>query len=311
MSLSLVVGTANPALGAAIARELALEPHPSVVERFPDGEIRVELGAPLRGHDVFVVQPTAPPVGDSLLELVLLGDAARRAGAARVVAVIPYFGYARADRRTGEGQPLAARLVGDLIGCARFDRAITVDLHTPGVEGLLPMPVDHLSAIPVLVRALAPLATEDAVVVAPDLGAAKRADAIARRLSRPVAVVHKTRVSGREVEAHGVTGEVAGKTPIVVDDMISTGGTLVAAVEALRAHGCDAPAIIGATHGLLVGPARERLAKLGLAGLALTDSVAHDASELPERVASVAPLLADAMRRIHEHRSLADLLHAM
>ncbi|AKF07707.1 ribose-phosphate diphosphokinase [Sandaracinus amylolyticus] len=310
MSLALVVGTANPSLGGAIANALGVERHPCIAERFPDGEIRVELGGTLRGCDVFVVQPTAPPVGDSLLELVLLGDAARRAGAARTVAVLPYFGYARADRRTGEGQPLAARLVGDLIGCARFDRAITVDLHTPGVEGLLPMPVDHLSAIPTVVSALAAHAPEDAVIVAPDLGGAKRADAFARRLHRPVAVVHKTRISGRQVEAHGITGEVAGRTPILVDDMISTGSTIVASIEALRAHGCTAPAIVAATHGLLVGPARERLTSLAPAHVVLTDSVAHDASGLPEHVASIAPLLADAIRRIHERRSLADLLHA-
>lgn len=300
MDPCVVGGTANPALASAIARELGIALTRTTVERFPDGELHVEIQEPVRGRDVYVVQPSSPPVAETLLELLLLGDAARRAGAARVVAVIPYFGYARADRRERDGQPLATRLVGELIGRARFDRLIAIDLHTAAIEAALPMPVDHRSAIPALADALAPELPESAVIVAPDLGAAKRADAIARRLGLPVAIVHKTRRSGTDVRVHAVVGEVRDLAPVIVDDMISTGGTLVAAAQALREHGCVPTFTVVATHALCVGDALSRLASIPLARLVCADTVPPPTgASFPIATASVAPLLASSIR--HDH----------
>lgn len=311
MGPCVISGSACGSLGEAIARELGVALCATEIERFPDGEMHVEITEPVRGRDVYVVQPTAPPVSDSLLELLLLGDAALRAGASRTIAVVPYFGYARADRRTREGQPLAARLVGELIGRARFERLVAVDLHTPAIEGSLPMPVDHLTAIPVLVDALRPHLPERSIVVAPDLGAAKRADAIARRLGLPVAIVHKTRQSGTDVRVHAVVGDVEGCAPLLVDDMISTGGTLVAAVAALRAHGCRPETTLSATHALCVGSALDRLAALPTARLVVADTVPPpEGARFPVERATVAPLLAEAIRRLHERRSLGDLLQS-
>ncbi len=305
----IVNGSANHALGAAIARELGVDLCASTVERFPDGEMRIEIEEPIRGRDVYIVQPTAPPVSDSLMELLLWGDAARRAGAARTIALVPYFGYARADRRTREGQPLASALVGELLGRARFERVVAVDLHAPAIEGSIPMPVDHLSALPVLIDAIAAQLPNNAIIVAPDLGALKRANTIARHLKLPVAIVHKSRQSGTEVSVHAVVGEVRDRAPVIVDDMISTGSTIVAAAEALRSHGAAPELVIAATHGLFVSSALDRLSKLNPTRIIATDSIALPANALI-REASIAPLLAEAIRRLDARSSLSDLLES-
>lgn len=307
MKPCIICGSANPALGAAIARELGVAACESTIERFPDGEMRVEIQAPIRGRDVYIVEPTAPPVSDSLVELLLLGDAARRAGAARTIALIPYFGYARADRRTREGQPLASSVVGELLGRAHFERVVAVDLHAPAIEGSIPVPVDHLSALPVLIQAIAAELPNNAIIVAPDLGAAKRAHIIARELRLPVAIVHKSRQSGTEVSVHAVVGDVSDRSPILVDDMISTGGTIIAAAEALRAHGARSELVIAATHGLFVGPALDRLSMLNPRRILVTDSITPPQHPLVE-TASIAPLLAEAIRRLDAQTSLSDLL---
>jgi ribose-phosphate pyrophosphokinase len=309
MDPCVISGQANAALGGAIARELGLGLCPSTVERFPDGEMRVEIGASIRGRDVYVVQPIAPPVSDSLIELLFLGDAAWRAGAVRTIALVPYFGYARADRRTREGQPLASALVGELLGRARFERVVAVDLHAPAIEGSIPMPVDHLSAMPVLIEAMTAKLPDNAIIVAPDLGAVKRANVIARRLGLPVAIVHKHRQSGTEVSVHAVVGDVRDHAPVIVDDMISTGGTIIAAAEALRSHGARPELVIAATHGLFVGTALDRLSKLKPARIIATDSVALPENALIQE-ASIAPLLAETIRRLDARSSLSDLLES-
>lgn len=311
MKLVLLAGSANVALARAVASNLSLPPAKRRIERFPDGEIHVEIEDSVRGGDVFIVQPTGPPVADDLLELLLLADACRRSGAARLTAVVSYYGYARQDRRARGREPIAARLVADLIATAGFDRIIAVDLHDPALEGFPSVPVEHLSAMDLLAAAARPLVPENAVIVGPDLGATKLAERFARALDRPVAIVHKARLSGEDVRVHRVIGDVVDRSPVIVDDMISTGGTVFAAADALYQAGCQGPVTIVTTHALLVGPARERLSRLPIAALLVTDTLAVDvekASPLPLRVVSVAPLLAKAIGRLHRDESLRELL---
>jgi ribose-phosphate pyrophosphokinase len=307
MPLSVFVGSASTGLGAAVCRELSLEPGTFIGRRFPDGEMQVELQQSVREHDVFVIQSTSPPAGERLIELLLLADACRRAGAGRLTGVIPYLGYARQDRRSGR-QSLGARVVADAISTARFDRIVLVDVHTRVIEGFFEAPIDHLSAVPMLAHAVAPSAGDRALVVAPDLGAVKRSRELADILRVPLAVVQKTRISGAQVEASNALGPVAGRVPVIVDDMLSTGSTIEAAVRALLAAGADGPVTVAVTHALFAGPAVEVLKALSLARLVITDSVEiTPPGGLPVQVVSLAPLLAAAIRRSHLGESLSEL----
>jgi ribose-phosphate pyrophosphokinase len=300
MSLSVVAGSANPDLGEAIARELQTERAATMVERFPDGECHVRLEAEIRGHDVYVVQPTGPHVDEHLMELLLLADAARRGGAARVTAVVPYLAYARQDRRTEAGESIGTRVVADSLAAVRIDRVLVVDPHTAALEAMFAVPVECLSGMPVLADALQPLAPTNAVVVAPDLGAVKLAERYAAALDLPVVVIRKTRLSATSVRADKVVGTVEGRVPIVVDDMISTGGTLCAAMDSLLQQGCQPSLLVAATHALLVEPAIERLRDLPIERLIVTDTLPpHRDLPFSCEVTSVAGLLADAIARLH------------
>ena len=308
MKLTVVTGSANPRLGAAIAAALEVRLAETMLERFPDGECHVVLRHHVRGHDVYVVQPTCPPMDEQLVELLLLVDACRRAGAGRITTVIPYFGYARQDRRRVAGEAIAARVIADLFGAVRADRVLVVDPHTPSLEALFGIPLDAVSAVPVLAAALTPLLPVDAVVVAPDLGAVKLAERYAELLGVPTAIIHKRRLSGTEVRAEEVVGDVEGRAPVIVDDMISTGGTIRAATQALLEHGARPSVLVAATHGLFVGPAALRLRELPLEHLLVTDSVPLVAGfPLPVQVASIAGLLADAIGRLHDNEPLDEL----
>jgi ribose-phosphate pyrophosphokinase len=240
----------------------------------------------------------------------LIADACNRSGALSVAAVDPYLGNARQERRTGEGQPLGAAVVARMFSAGRWSRVITIDLHAPAVEGFFAAPVDHLTAVPILADALETTRDDDDVVVAPDLGAAKLARRYAKRLKLPVAIVHKTRVSSSEVAAEDISGSVRGRRPILVDDMISTGGTIAEALRAVLAAGARPEAIVAATHGLFVGPAEERLRALPITRLLVSDTLPIVPGPLPMEVVSVAPLLATAVRRIAEAQPLGDLLAA-
>lgn len=309
MTLSLVAGTGHPRLGAAVAEALGITPVACAATAFPDGELHVEIRESVRGHDVYLLQPAGPPAERHLLELLLLADACRRAGAARVTAVLPYFPYARQDRRASGREAIGARVVADLLGTQDLARVVAVDLHSAALEGFLTPPLEHLSAVSVLTAALGDDVPERAVVVAPDAGAAHLAERYAEALRLPVAIVQKTRLSGSEVAVRSVTGDVAGRAPLIVDDMISTAGTVAAAAAALLAARCEPAITVVATHGLFVGPARERLAPLSLRRLLVTDTLpAPDLPGIPVRVVSVAPLIADAITRLHAGRSLGDLL---
>jgi ribose-phosphate pyrophosphokinase len=247
-----------------------------------------------------------------LFELLLLADACRRAGAARLTAVIPYFGYARQDRRAHGREPLSARLVAELIQVSGIERIVTVDLHSRAVESAFAIPLEHLSAVPMLAKAVRPAVNRNTVVVAPDLGAAKMAEQYAELLDLPVAIVHKTRISGEQVKVQRIIGDVRGKELLVVDDMISTGGTIEKAIQALLGAGCSSSGIkVLASHGLFVGAAAERLSALAIDELYVSDSVpAPEQFPLPLHVVSLAPLLADAIHCLNEDESLARIIAA-
>jgi ribose-phosphate pyrophosphokinase len=305
----LLSGSANPALARMVAEQLATPLAACVLERFPDGELHVEIRESVRGQRVYIVQPTSPPVEEHLFEILLLADACRRAGAAHLTAVMPYFGYARQDRRAVGRDPIAARVAADVLAACHVDDVVVVDLHSRAAEGFFSMPAQHLSAVPLLADAVRPAAVEQSVLVAPDLGAVKLAERYRRILNLPVATIHKTRLSGREVKVHQIVGEVRDRVPLIVDDLLSTGGTVAAAVRALLAAGCRPDITVVATHGLFAHPAEEVLRDLPIARVVTTDSIAPRADMgLPVKVVTLAPPLAEVVRRLDRDESLGDLI---
>jgi len=307
MVLVLLAGSGNPKLMEAVAARLGISLAGCVVSRFPDGELQVSVDPGARGGDAYVLQPTGPPVDENLIELLMLADACRRAGAARVTAIVPYLGYARQDRRTIPGGALGLRVVGNLIRAA-VDRLVVVDPHTPAVEAAIGIPVESLTAVPILAEALSRPEREEAVIVAPDAGAIKLAERYAALLRAPVAVIHKRRVSGEAVRVLDVAGEVRDRVPIIIDDMISTGATIEAAIGALVERGCRTPISVAATHGLFAGGALDRLSRLPVERIVVSDTLAI----APDRagrieVVSIAPLLANAVARLHRDESLGGL----
>ncbi len=304
-AIRVIGGTANPGLAEAVAARLAAGPAGVHVERFPDGELLPTVDD-VEGRDVYVVAPTSPPVGDSLVELALLLDAARRAGAARLTAVVPYFGYARQDRRLRSGDAVGARVALDLVAGAGAQRLVVIDPHSATLEAAAAVPVEVLSAVAVLADAVGE-STEPSVVVAPDLGAVTLAERYAVRLAAPVAVVRKHRTSGHEVRAEDLVGDVAGRRAVVVDDMVSTGATIEAAVSLVRQRGARPSVVVAATHGLFVGPAAARLARLAPLQLFTTDTTAVPGDLPTVEVCSIAPLVAAAVARLHHGTGLDDL----
>jgi ribose-phosphate pyrophosphokinase len=304
--LSVIAGGAHPALAAALSEVLREPLTPASLVHYPDAEVvRVDLS--VRDADVFLVQSMPSPPEAHIVELLLMADAAFRAGAARITAVVPYLAYGRQDRRAGgERVAIGARVVADIVNAGHIDRVVTVDLHQPAVEGFFSIPVEHIEAAPLLVDRLR--GARQAVVVAPDLGAARLADRVASELGLPFAVIHKTRTSGVEVTATRVTGEVRGLRPIVVDDMITTGRTVQAALEVLAGAGCSGEATVAVTHALFAPGAAAVLAAAPIGRLIVTDTVPVDTSVHPKlEVVPVAPLLAAAISRLHAGRSLSPL----
>jgi ribose-phosphate pyrophosphokinase len=305
-----LTGSANLALAENIAGKIGVGLVQRTLERFPDGELHIELKESVRGRDVFLVQPTCPPVDPHLLELFLMADACRRAGASHLTAVIPYFGYARQDRRARGREPLSARLIADLLDTSAIQRVLAMDLHSQGVESAFAIPVEHASAVPILAEAVRSSLSRNAVIVSPDLGAVKMAERYAKLLDLPVAIIHKTRISGAEVSVQRIVGDVRDKEVLVIDDMISTGGTIEKAIEALLKGGCSSTGIkVAASHALLVGPAAERLGKLAIEKIYVSDSVpAPEQFPVPIEVSSVAGLLAETIQRLYNKESIAGLV---
>lgn len=307
---ALFAGSAHRMLAAAIARELGVPLSTSTVERFPDGELLVELKESVRGREVFLVQPTCPPVNDHLIELLAFSDACRRAAAARVTAIVPYFGYARADKRQGRRVSITASMVADLMQAVGFQQIVTLDLHAAQIEGFFSIPVESLSARRPLTEALRPHLPRETVVVSPDTGRVPMATEYAHALGLPVVVLHKRRESGTETVVTHVVGDVAGKACLIVDDMIATGGTLARCIEALLAAGAQPDILIAATHGLFVPPAREALLRYpSVRAIFVADTMPVDIAGWENRlhVVTVAPLLAEVIRRLQEDSSLRTL----
>ncbi|HEX8097405.1 MAG TPA: ribose-phosphate pyrophosphokinase [Pyrinomonadaceae bacterium] len=306
--LTLFAGTANQELARGVARELGVDLGECKVERFPDGELSVRLEEPVRGREVFVVQPTSPPVNENLMELLAFADACRRASSARVTAVVPYFGYARADKRDGKREPVTASMVADLMQTVGIGHVVTVDVHTPQIEGFFRAPLDNLTAVPALAKALRGSLPGGVVVVSPDAGRVRMASEFAQRLQSPLAVLHKRRESGTKTRVTHMIGEVSGRACLIVDDMISTGGTIAESVAALLEAGASPGVRVVATHGLFVKDAREKMTRAGVSEVWTTDSVAVSEKDRPQlHIVSIAPLLAGAISRFLKDESLSDL----
>jgi ribose-phosphate pyrophosphokinase len=294
-------------LATSVARQLGVRLGACSIERFPDGEVSVRLLEPVRRKEVFLVQPTSPPVNDHLVELLALADACRRAAAARITAVLPYFGYARADKREGCREPIIGRVIADLLEAVGIDHVVTVDLHTPQIEGFFHLPVDSLTAMPTLCGALGDRLPSDAVVVSPDVGRTRLATQYAQCLGARLVVLQKERMSGTETKVTHVIGDVSDRSCLIVDDIISTGGTLAESVTALLEAGARPEIIICATHGLLLQGARDKLDDPAIREVLVTDTVSVTEQWPQLRVVSIAPLIAGALERFLADGTLADL----
>ncbi len=307
--LKVFSGGANQPLAEAICVHLGLALAQRQLTRFSDGESYVQILENVRGADVFVVQPTCYPVDLHLMELLLMIDALKRASARRITAVMPYYGYARQDRKDKPRAPISSKLVADLLTVAGAHRALVVDLHAPQIQGFFNIPVDHLFASPVLVDYFRSLALPSLTVVSPDAGGVERARFFAKKMDSALAIIDKRRVAHNESEVMHVIGEVEGRTAVILDDIIDTGGTLVKAAEALKAHGA-ARVLACASHAVLSGPAVERIAQSPLERVVVTDSIPLSEAARKEpriEVRSIAGLLAAAIRSIHEETSVSSL----
>ena len=308
-SLVLFVGNSNPALAGAICRHIGIKLGDAQVTTFSDGEIRVEIRENVRGKDVFVLQSTCAPVNDHLVELLLMIDAFKRSSAQRITAVVPYYGYARQDKKVAPRVPISAKLVADLITTAGANRVITMDLHAGQIQGFFDIPVDNLFAAPVLLHYIRENLRNDTIIVSPDAGGVERARAFAKRLHTQLAIIDKRRLAPNEAQAMHVVGDVEGKKTVILDDMVDTAGTLIQAAEALKkqgaveVHACCA-------HAVLSGPAVDRITKSVIKTLVVTDTnpLSEEARGCNKiRVLSVSKLLAEAIHRCHTGSSVSSL----
>jgi len=311
-AIKLVAGNSNPRLAEAIGAHLRTPLCKAVVRRFADMEIFVEILENVRGTDVFVIQSTSFPANDHLMELLIIIDALRRASARRITAVVPYFGYARQDRKSGSRTPISAKLVANLITHAGADRVLTVDLHAGQIQGFFDIPTDNLYAAPVMVRDIRDrFDLSKVMVVSPDVGGVVRARGLAKRINAPLAIIDKRRERAGESEVMHVIGEVEGRTCILIDDIVDSGGTLVNAADALIEHGAaDVYAYI--THGVLSGGAVARVAASKLTEMVLTDTIQPtEAVRVARniRVISIAPLIGEAIGRIAKEESVSSLFN--
>lgn len=307
--ISIITGNANPLLAQEICDQLGISLTQALVSRFSEGEIRVKVEGNVRGKDVFIIQPTCRPVNENFMELLILIDAVKRASARRVTAVIPYYGYARQDRKDQPRVPITAKLVANLITSAGANRVLTMDLHASQIQGFFDIPVDHLYAINTLCEYFLDKEMKDLVVVSPDVGGIRMARAYAKKLGAGLAIVDKRRDSPEKTEVMHILGEVKGKNVILVDDIIATAGSVMEAIEEIKKRGAhDVYAAV--SHGVLSGDALQKIQQSkALKEVVITNSIPlQDPKQNPKiKVLSIAPLLAEAIKRIHEEKSISCL----
>jgi len=309
--MMLFSGNAHPELARNIAHHLQINLGSALVGKFSDGEIAVEIEENVRGHDIFILQPTCAPTNDNLMELMVMVDALRRSSARRITAVIPYLGYARQDRRPRSARvPITAKVVANMLGSVCVDRVLTVDLHADQIQGFFSMPVDNVYASPILLGDVWKQSHPNLMVVSPDVGGVVRARALAKRLDdADLAIIDKRRPKANEAKVMNIIGDVDGRTCVIVDDLVDTAGTLCEAAAALKNHGAS-KVIAYCTHPVLSGPAVERLGSAQLDELVVTDTIplSYAAKQVSSiRQVSVAELLAETMRRIHLEESVSSL----
>jgi len=308
--ITLIAGNANPALAIAISKALSIPLAAAHIARFPDGEIDIKVNDDLRGSDCFVLQPTCPPVNENWIELLLLLDTLRRASAGRITAVMPYYGYARKDRKDEGRVPISAKVVANTLVNGGADRLLTLDMHAAQIQGFFDIPVDHLYAKPALLGAIRRIGIDRPVIVSPDVGGIKMARSYAKSLDNAdLAIVDKRRISGSHVAVEHIIGDVEGRNVVLVDDMISTGGSISEASRVCRKYGAKT-IVIAVSHAVLCGPAVERLDAAPIDKILITDSIPPRA-QLPRNteVVSVAPLLANAIMNIHRNESVSSLFN--
>lgn len=307
--LAIFCGNAHPQLAKDICKELKVSLGGALVGHFSEGEIRVKINDNVRGKDVFIIQPTCPPANDNLMELLILIDALKRASAARITAVIPYYGYARQDRKDQPRVPITAKLVANLLTISGANRVLTMDLHAGQIQGFFDIPLDHLFAVNIFVDYFKHKKIESLVIVSPDVGGIKMARAYAKRLNAGLAIVDKRRIDPDKTEAMHILGQVKGKDAVIVDDLIATGSSLLEAVEALKAAGSK-EVYAAVSHGVLSGDALKRIDSCkSLKELVITDSIplSNNKKHPKIKVLSIAPLLAEAIKRIHHEESVSCL----
>ncbi|HDN84621.1 MAG TPA: ribose-phosphate pyrophosphokinase [Candidatus Aerophobetes bacterium] len=308
--LKIFSGRANRQLAQKIAEYLGITLGEMEVRSFSDGEIYVKINENVRGRDVFLVQPTSPPVNENLMELLIMIDACQRASAQRITAVVPYYGYARQDRKDQPRVPITAKLVANLITKAGTDRILTLDLHVDQIQGFFDIKVDHLFAAPVIIDYFRKKKLDNLTVLSPDVGGLRRARAYARALKVPLAIVDKRRPTANEAEIIHIVGEVKGRQILIIDDMVDTGGTLLAAVNILMEKGAVG-VYAACTHPVLSGNAYQKIENSPLKELVVTDTIPLDLSKSTDKikVLSVAPLLGEAIKRIHQNKSVSSLFY--
>jgi len=308
--LRLFAGTSNPELATAICDQVAVPPGKIYTQRFSDGEIFLQFQESIRGHDVFIIQSTSAPANDNLMELLISIDAAKRASAHYICAVIPYFGYARQDRKSAGRTPISAKLVADMLTKAGATRVLTMDLHAGQIQGFFDIPVDNIYAGPLFAKDIeANNDMKDTIIVSPDVGGVVRARALAKKLHADMAIVDKRRPAPNVAEVMNIIGDIEGKHCILVDDMVDTAGTLCGAVDALLEAGATKVSAY-ATHGVLSGPAAERLASSNIHELVVTDTIRQPQNVIDTgkvRIISVGSLMGEAIKRIYDSRSISSL----
>lgn len=304
--MKILMGSANVALSKAVCEFVGTEPTHVTLKRFPDKEVFVKIDENIRGKDVFIIQPTSPPANDNLMELLIMIDAARRASANRITAVVPFYGYARQDRKDQPRVPITAKLVANLLVTAGTNRILTMDLHAPQIQGFFDIPVDHLYASTVFFDYLKKFKDEDLVVISPDVGGIKMANAYASMLGTDFGFVAKKRTGDTQVEAISVVGEIEGKSVLIVDDLTESAGTLQAAAKILKEHGA-VKVRAAVSHAVLNERGYERMQEGFLDELISTNSTPVDCRGLPITILSIAPLLGEAMLRINNHQSVTSL----